>query len=406
MKYKRNHIRNIFSDTFYVWKDEVKNIFTDSGVLVLFFIAPLLYPLLYGFIYNNEQLREVPVSVVDNSQSSLSREVIRRLDATPDVLVYARCADLSEAKQMQRKGITHGTIVIPEDFSKNINIGKQTALVIYGDVSSFLYYKTVALACSQVALQTGGEIQVKRMVAKGTAVKNATVSAQPFKPVHHVLYNPGGYPSFLVPVVLILIIQQTLLMGIGMLAGTARERNEKGYLIPNDTHFLGTWRVVNGKALAYFLYYVLVMLYLLMVVPRMFQLPHLVHAWQLLLFCIPYLLSCIFLSMGISVFFHNRENPLVFFIALSMPLLFLTGLPWPKESMPIVWKFFGGLLPSTYGAEGFVRLSSMGASLHDVRHEYFMLWILTGLYFFCTYLSYKWIILKETKDCILSASQD
>lgn len=49
----------------------------------LFVLVPLVYPLIYSFIYTNEVVREVPAVVVDDSRSSLSREYLRKVDATP-----------------------------------------------------------------------------------------------------------------------------------------------------------------------------------------------------------------------------------------------------------------------------------------------------------------------------------
>ena len=85
-------------DTFYIWKDELKNVFKDEGVLIFFFLVPFAYPLLYSFIYNNEVVHEAKMVVVDQSDSYLSREFTRRVNATPDVEVVAVRADMEEAK--------------------------------------------------------------------------------------------------------------------------------------------------------------------------------------------------------------------------------------------------------------------------------------------------------------------
>ena len=58
-----------------IWADEMKMTIKDEGVLIFFIIVPLLYPLLYAWIYNNEVVREVPIAVVDQSQSHERREI-------------------------------------------------------------------------------------------------------------------------------------------------------------------------------------------------------------------------------------------------------------------------------------------------------------------------------------------
>ena len=79
------------SETAFVWIHEVNTAFRDEAVLVFMVLVPLGYPLLYSFIYNNETVREIPVAVVDQSRTSLSREYVRSLDASQytDVAEYA-----------------------------------------------------------------------------------------------------------------------------------------------------------------------------------------------------------------------------------------------------------------------------------------------------------------------------
>ena len=71
---KREHrlryiIKEGLLDTFYIWKDELRNVFKDAGVMIFFFLVPFVYPLLYSFIYNNEVVHEAKMVVVDQSDS-------------------------------------------------------------------------------------------------------------------------------------------------------------------------------------------------------------------------------------------------------------------------------------------------------------------------------------------------
>ena len=85
------------------------------------------------------------------------------------------------------------------------------------------------------------------------------------------IIQPIGFAAFLIPAVLVLIIQQTLLLGIGLSAGTAREQNRFRDLVPINRHYNGTLRIVMGKGLSYFMVYSLVSVYILCVVPWLLQ---------------------------------------------------------------------------------------------------------------------------------------
>jgi hypothetical protein len=106
-------------DLFYIWKREFQTTFRDQGVLIFFILVPLMYPLIYGFIYTNEVVREVPVIVVDDTHSSLSREFIRKVDATADVEIKTYCSNMEEAKQLMKERKAYGLIYIPSNFSKD-----------------------------------------------------------------------------------------------------------------------------------------------------------------------------------------------------------------------------------------------------------------------------------------------
>ena len=202
------------NDLFYIWKREFQTTFRDQGVLIFFILVPLGYPLLYSFIYDNEVVREVPAIVVDDSHSSLSREYLRKVDATPDIQIVSYCADMEEAKQMLKNRLAYGIIYIPSDFSDNIAKGKQTQVSIYCDMSGLLYYKSMLIANTAVSLDMNQDIKIAR--SSNTTDRQDEITAYPIEYEEISIFNPtAGFAAFLIPAVLVLIIQQTLLLGIG-----------------------------------------------------------------------------------------------------------------------------------------------------------------------------------------------
>ena len=130
-------------DTCYIWWLEMKNTFKDEGVLIFFILVPLGYPILYSWIYNNERVHDVPVAVVDNSHSQLSRELLRRVDASPDVRVAYYCNNLQEAHDLIGKEAANGVLYIPSDFEQKIGRGEQSHLSVYCDMSMMLTYTAI-----------------------------------------------------------------------------------------------------------------------------------------------------------------------------------------------------------------------------------------------------------------------
>lgn len=398
---KREHrlryiIKEGIQDTFFIWKDELKNVFKDSGVMIFFFLVPFVYPLLYAFIYNNEVVHNAKMVVVDQSDSYLSREYIRKVDATADVKVVAVCADMEEAKRMLDEKKAYGILYFPSEFSKDIHKGKQATVSLYCDMSALLFYKAFLLATTEVSFEIGKELRAQNNPSSTIEQEKITINPIPYESV--ALFNSqNGFASFLVPAILILVIQQTLILGIGMLGGTAREKNRFHSLVPVSRHFNGTLRIVFGKSLTYLLLYVVVCIWALGVVPKLFSLPQVGEPWTVMLFVLPYLFASIFLSMTLSGFTTSRESPMLVFVFTSVILLFISGVSWPKEAIPPFWKAVGYLFPSTPGIQGFIRINTAGATLNEVAHEYRTLWIQAGVYFITACMIYRYQILRSRK---------
>lgn len=389
-------ILNIFQ----IWYREIGNIFRDKGIMIFILFVPLAYPLLYSYVYTNEVVREVPVAVVDESHSELSRELLRKMDASPDMKIVAYCDNLSAAQEMIRRQEVYGIVRIPSDFTRELWKGNQAPIGLYCDMSSMLYYKALLFTATNVSLEVNKDIKVNHYLPS-TTDRQAEITRMPIDYDYVPLYNPqSGFAAFLIPPVLMLIIQQTLLLGIGMSTGNSREHH-MGSVIPFHPWYKNPVHIVIGKALPYFMLYIILGVYMFAVVTRLFTLPQLGHYTTFIAFLVPFVLACIFLAMVLSSFIYRREDSILLLVFLSVPMLFLSGLSWPASDMPAFWKYFSYLFPSTFGMNGYVRITSSGARLSDISSEYIALWIQAGVYF----LLACWFYRRQIK-CILTRKRE
>ena len=392
------NLKEAIQDTCFIWWDEMKQVVRDEGMLIFFILVPLAYPLLYSWIYNNEVVHEVPVVVVDDSHSSLSRQFVRQCDASPDVSILSYASDLDEAKSLLSRQVARGIYYIPSDFEAHVNRMEQATIGVYCDMSLMLCYKAVFQTAQTVTMQMGAEIQTK--LGGHYTTREEQIAARPLQFEEVPLFNPtGGYGSFIIPAVLMLIIQQTLVLGIGLSAGTARERNRYRNLIPISRHYNGMFRIVGGKALCYFMIYAVMTAWLVLIVPRLFSFTT-IGRWQdLLLFLLPYLLDCIFFGMVVSCLVRYRENVMLLMVFVTIPLLFLSGaVSWPQTSISGFWQSVSWLFPSTFGIRGYIRINEMGGTLADVLPEYHCLWLQALVFFIVACLVYRYQIFLARRD--------
>lgn len=159
--------------------------------------------------------------------------------------------------------------------------------------------------------------------------------------------------------------------------------------ILTNTKIKNPFHIVLGKLTFYFILYLMLGLYMFTLVTQEFGLPQLGDYWAYIGFLTPYLLACIFMAMVLSALVFRREDCILLFVFLSVPLLFLSGISWPGAAVPKFWHYVSWLFPSTFGMNGYVRLQGMGASLSDISYELKGLWIQTGVYFYIACLLYR-----------------
>ncbi|WP_033148572.1 MULTISPECIES: ABC transporter permease [unclassified Prevotella] len=375
-----HRIIQAINDAAFIWRQELKQVLRDEGVLMFCIIVPLVYPLLYSWVYNNETVHDVPVVVVDLSHTHQSRQFIRMCDASPDVHIVSYAVDMDEAKSLVSRQVAKGIYYIPEDFATKLNRMEQATISVYCDMALMLTYKAVYQTAMAVSTKMGAMMQVA--LAGNYTTREDVITVSPLEVEEVAVFNPqGGYGTSVLPAVLMLIIQQTLALGIGLAAGTARDTNPYGDLVPAHPAYSGIYRIVGGKALCYLMVYAVMGAYLVTVVPRMFHFIQLAPWQHLLALMMPYLLACIFFGMTVSCLVRYRENVILLMVFISLPLLFMTGVSWPQSNIPGVWQGVSWLFPSTFGVRAYLRLNTMGASVGDVATELRCLWIQSAAYF-------------------------
>lgn len=385
----------------HVWLDELTDIVKDEGILLFIILLPLAYPLLYAMIYNTETQRELPMCVVDDCMSVRSRDFIRRVDATPEVKIAAHCTSMDEAQELMRRRDVYAILRVPAEFDDDLWRGRQTVVGLYSDLTSMLYYKVAYLGVVNVSQELNRNIKVRERQSNTTR-REEQVARWPIRFDEVKLYNSaGGFCAFLIPPVLMLILQQALCLGVGMSMGRSRERF-RGLVIPPTRHYKNAVAIVLGRGLVHFLVFLLMAIYMAICVTRWFGLPQLGHFWDLIGFFVPYLTACTFMAMFYSGFVYRREDCILLFVFMSIPLLFLSGVSWPGSSIPPFWQAVGTEFPSTWGANAYVRIQSMGASLGDCHSEILALWILSGIYFLLSCFMYMFEIRKAVGRTILN----
>jgi ABC-2 type transport system permease protein len=355
---------------------ELRRVVADSGVFGFIVLAPLIYGLLYPQPYLGQLLRDLPIAVVDQDRSEVSRELGQTLDADEAVTVAASPATLAEAQQAMARRQVFAIVVIPAGAERDILKGDVSHIAAYVDSAYFLLYSRVLGGISDAVDAVNTGIATRGARLDGSLAHAAMTRASPVELLTEPLYNPtGGYASYVVPAAFILILQQTLFLGAATLGGVAFETG--GWAA---RRMRAQASAILGQALAHLCLALPGLALYLIVLPRLYGFSTLGRPLDLLVMAIPFALSVSFLAQAVSFGFRRRESAVLLFVAAGLPLFFLVGVAWPVEAISAALRAASRILPSTTAIDGLVRINQMGASLGEVGREWTTLWILTAAY--------------------------
>ncbi|HPS12248.1 MAG TPA: ABC transporter permease [Prolixibacteraceae bacterium] len=390
-------IKTGLESTMNAFVEEMKTIFTDGGAILLLIVAVTIYPVVYSIAYKNNVVRDIPVAVVDLDRSQLSRQMSRMLDATKEVAVHTETGNMEEAQKLFWDGTARGIILIPSDFEKGLLKGEQSDISVYCDASYFLIYKETLTGLIQSSGTLSAGVEIKRLIASGALPDAAMQQRDPMKLNIYQLYNPSGaYGSYVMPGLILIVIQQTLLIGIGMIGGARKERGDSVIAGDPARRRKTIFPIILGKAFAYFVIYVFNVLFTQIIIYKWFGFPDKGSIADTAILMVPYIFSIIFLGLSISLLLRRREHSIMLMVFLSPVVLFLSGMSWPENAIPPLLYKIAHIFPSTTMVPAFLRLRTMGASLSDIRPELIFLLVQMVVYAALAVMSYRIYIRRRS----------
>jgi ABC-2 type transport system permease protein len=350
---------------------EWRRVLAIRGAFILLVLAPLVYGFYYPQPYLNQILRKIPIAVVDNDLSELSRNIVQTLDASGAVRVAVQAATLAEGRKALDRGDAFAVVGIPPGTERDVLKGNTAHIPIYADATYLFIFRSMANGIA-VAIDTlSSELAAGGARTDGSFVKASLASTSPAEILLQPIFNPvGGYASYIVPAAFVLILQQILLIGASMLTVIA---------LPQTAG--GAFTSVLGRGIAHLTIYFPALALYFIVLPRFYGFSTLGHPLQLFALASLFTLATSFMGQAAGAWFRYPETPTLIFLGTSLPQLFVTGFSWPREAIPTPVPAAGYIFPSDFAIDGIVRIGQLGASLGEVAFDWRGLWCLAIIYF-------------------------
>lgn len=310
-------------------------------------LLPLALCVLLAFVFRSGVATNLPVAVVDLDRSSLSRQVVRMLDATPDVEVSARADSLPEARSLILSGRARGALLLPAGFERDALCGARPEAVIFYDNQHMSAGSVVARGARNAVTAASGGLSVSLREAQGAGSLQATAAAQPVPLQTHALFNPAlDYVDFLLaalmPAVIQLMAAAATTYAVSLDFGPGRHAR----VLPRLAG--GLLPAMLGKLLPYTFLFMLILgisdigLYGWLGVPL---------RGSLLLMGVGaalFIIACQLIGALCFLLTRDFARAISFVGVILAPALGYMGIGFPREAMPPLAQAWSALIPGTW----------------------------------------------------------
>jgi len=366
-----------------VFLRELTLIGKDHSLLLTLLIAPLLYLFFYGSIYSFKEEEKVKLAVVDADQSSLSRMLIQQINNLQMVDVLL-APSVPQAQHEMYEGTCQGYIYIDKGLQQKVLSLQQGNVVLAVNAGRFLPSSDLIASVTKICLAVSAGVRMQYFEMKGLSAQSSLNEAMPVNLDYRPMFNErSSYGAFLLPGLLMLILQQTLLLGLAESVAAERMKKTVGewFSVTNGSILPG----IIGKGSFYFFLFACYAFFVLTINFSVFHLTLTGSFWALTLLMMVFLLTLIPMAMWIGSFFRSQLLCLQIMAFSSYPIFLITGYSWPFRMLPFFIQVISSLLPTTPFMRAYISVAQQGGSLTDnwitVMHMLALMVFFSGLCF-------------------------
>lgn len=353
-------------------KREFSLFFQNKVLLVLFLGAPIMYGVLIGGVYKKGKVTNLPIIVVDEDKSPLSKQLIDMFNES-EVIYVAEV--LNDAFQAKDKALAHeATVVvnIPRNFSSDVNYNRTTELTLFVNASNTLTSNYAMMAVNVAAGTMKAGIQIKAQQKKGVPEFVATQQYEPFKTtIIKQNIRSGNYLYFMLPGVLLTVLQQVMMLALALSFASEFEKGTFKDLVNRSSN---VFVLILVKILPYILMSILI-LGLYYGYSLYYRMP--MHLDSLLFYgyTFLFLLAVAFIGILVSIAIPSQLKATEILMVIATPSFILSGFTWPLSQMPDWIVGIAKVIPLTHylqifrtmiieqGASSYVQSSVWGLAI-------------------------------------------
>jgi len=309
--------------------------------------------------------RDVPILVIDNDQSDLSRSLIRTIDAHEAVAVKSTQKGMPDIQAEIYTMKYMAVLVIPDNYSQMIKQGIQAKISLVANNSRFMIANDVIRGINDAVSEISKNSVVQYYRTKGMNNSNAASLANPIQFDIRCLFNTTeAYGDFIIVGLLALIFQQTLVIAAAVSFANEREEQSVGLLFHKASG--SVIKIITGKGILYCMLFSIYTFFFFNFHFMLYKIPF--NGSMLLLILVTQIQIIVLFLSGclIGTFFRQKLFALIFLAFMSYPVFLLSGYSWPLEAFPEAIKIMSCILPQTWYFNTYVSIAQEGGGLQNI----------------------------------------
>ncbi|MCL1680212.1 ABC transporter permease [Elizabethkingia miricola] len=326
-------------------KREFKLFVANDTLRSVFFLAPILYAVLLGFVYQSGKVENIPVLVVDRDNTPLSNQLTDMLDDNSSIKVIKYIQEPQSIKDEVIKNEAAAVVMIPTKFEADMLQKKYPELNVYVNTGNVLTANFASKALQLTIGTFSAGASIKGLQKMGMPAVKAATQYEPFKTNYITLFNTtSNYLIFMWPAMLAVVLQQVILLA--MAVSFAAEFQRGSFI--KEYYGMRRWAFPTMliKVIPIWFFSILIVgIYYLM--HMIFKVPMPEGIFNFILLTAVFVGSASFLGVFISILIPDALKATQILMVLASPSFIISGFTWPLSAMPAAVQFLANIIPLT-----------------------------------------------------------
>ncbi len=349
---------------------EFKRIFSNNVLLAIFFGAPILYGVLFGYVYQQAKVIDLPILIIDEDHSPITDKIIDAFDDNETLLVKDLRFTPGNIMQEMPEEQYAAVVTFPSNFEADILQKRHPEVRVDLNMANILNANTTSKNIQSVLMTINAGMEIEGLKKQGMHPSQAANAYESFKINFNKLYNSSGnYLTFMLPGLIAAIMQQIIFLAMALVFARDFEDGYFGTLIKKSK-----WSLyhIALKSTPFLLMIPFMWIIVSLLIP-FFNIEASIYTFPMLILASLLTIASMCIGMLFSIAIPSQLKATELLMVISTPAFVLSGFTWPTLAIPDTITNIAQFIPLTQFLSGFRKIAFYGGDLSSIHSEINML---------------------------------